>query len=343
VGPQRRERDERLDMLPGRSAFGAIGAARPKPQPLGFEQLGFGSLAEPQAQISQLLSILSMQHPAPKLPFELPYDLQSLESSLDSLSTRATTDCFDFKLPSDSPYDGSFDFKLPGDGVNHFDPFDFKLPGDGHFDSTHAFKLPGDEWNGWDLDTSQEQDVVDTPAEMDLETTVEQIQLKGYTTLMVHGVPNRIMCDDILPIFESLGFAPGDFDYLYMPLDNRNLAGAKRKSNLGYLFVNCATPDIAGTFARRIQNYQFAERRGPKPVHATLASCQGVRPNVANLVTSWRKTKRLRKTRANAVWLRLDEEWQVIPVEKLSARLPNGFVKPEAPELPRPFGEPITA
>ena len=52
---------------------------------------------------------------------------------------------------------------------------------------------------------------------------------------MLHGVPNRLMCDDLLPIFESLGFESADFDYMYMPLDNRAVAGLKRKSNLGYM------------------------------------------------------------------------------------------------------------
>merc|ERR1712216_835565 len=74
----------------------------------------------------------------------------------------------------------------------------------------------------------------------DQETSEElskKILSSKSTTLMLHGVPNRLMSEDLLPIFESLGFKSTDFDYMYMPLDNRAIAGLKRKSNLGYVFV----------------------------------------------------------------------------------------------------------
>jgi hypothetical protein len=151
------------------------------------------------------------------------------------------------------------------------------------------------------------------------EELAKTILRNSATTLMLHGVPNRLMCDDLLPIFESLGFESTDFDYMYMPLDNRAIAGLKRKSNLGYMFVNCLSPEIASRLAVAMFDHQFSARRSSKPVHATLATTQGVSPNVELLIHSWRKTKRLRKSRANLVWLRKDCDWTAASVEKLAA------------------------
>ena len=70
---------------------------------------------------------------------------------------------------------------------------------------------------------------------------------RGFVALSVrgaevHGLPSKLMCEDLLPILEGLGFQSTDFDYMYMPLDHRALTALKRKSNLGYMSAGRGAP-----------------------------------------------------------------------------------------------------
>jgi len=154
-----------------------------------------------------------------------------------------------------------------------------------------------------------------------LDGVTEAVLRAGGTTLMIHGVPSVLMYEDVLPLFVELGFQETDFDYMYMPLDNRTRRGGRggvqRPSNLGYLFINCVTPEIASRFVWAIYDYDFPDRTTKKPVRATMATTQGVKANVQNLVASWRKNKSMRAFRTNDVYLRNSAAWQLIPIEQL--------------------------
>jgi len=92
----------------------------------------------------------------------------------------------------------------------------------------------------------------------------------------------------------------------------------QRPSNLGYLFINCVTPEIASRFVWAIYDYDFPDRTANKPVRATMATTQGVKANVQNLVASWRKNKSARASyRTNDVYMRQGAEWQPVPIEQL--------------------------
>lgn len=96
------------------------------------------------------------------------------------------------------------------------------------------------------------------------------------TTLMVRNLPCRCTMDDILTDVHALGFE-GTYDFFYLPQDRR------RKSNLGYAFINFKNPADAVDFQDRFQGRSFSAKgrngQSQKVCEVTFAAIQGLEKN----------------------------------------------------------------
>lgn len=96
------------------------------------------------------------------------------------------------------------------------------------------------------------------------------------TTLMVRNLPCRCTMDDILTDVHGLGFE-GTYDFFYLPQDRR------RKSNLGYAFINFKDPADAVDFQAQFQGRSFSAKgrngQSQKVCEVTFAAIQGLERN----------------------------------------------------------------
>merc|ERR1712032_626804 len=66
----------------------------------------------------------------------------------------------------------------------------------------------------------------------DTEVQAEAVPNQTWTCRMIRNLPNDYVRDDVLELLESYGLS---FDFMYLPID------WKKRSNLGYAFVNFTT------------------------------------------------------------------------------------------------------
>lgn len=71
------------------------------------------------------------------------------------------------------------------------------------------------------------------------------------TTMMIRNIPCRCSKDCILQDINRMGFE-GTYDFFYLPLDRR------RKSNLGYAFINFRCAEAATHFQMMLSGYKFS-------------------------------------------------------------------------------------
>lgn len=99
-----------------------------------------------------------------------------------------------------------------------------------------------------------------------------------WTTIMIRNIPCRFKKEAILQDVDSFGFE-GCYDYFYLPQDRR------RKSNLGYAFLNFKDSEHAVRFAEKFRGHRF-NSRSEKTADVTVASIQGFQNNLAHLHTT---------------------------------------------------------
>jgi len=95
----------------------------------------------------------------------------------------------------------------------------------------------------------------------------------GATTLMLRNIPNKYTQPTLQQEIDDNGFA-GTYDFLYLPF------GLQNKSNVGYAFINCHTPEAAQKFRAAFAAYRFKRFRTQKIGSVCDARIQGLQANL---------------------------------------------------------------
>mmetsp|Transcript_68177 Transcript_68177/g.162761 ORF Transcript_68177/g.162761 Transcript_68177/m.162761 type:complete len:255 (-) Transcript_68177:72-836(-) len=98
-------------------------------------------------------------------------------------------------------------------------------------------------------------------------------QAPGITTLMLRNIPVTFNREALLADFDVRGFR-GKYDFFYLPIDFQT------DNNLGYAFVNFATPGFAENFRKTYQGLALAGDRSKKICAVAPATTQGRASNV---------------------------------------------------------------
>lgn len=100
------------------------------------------------------------------------------------------------------------------------------------------------------------------------------------TTMQMRNIPNRCSKEEVLEHIDKLGFA-GQYDLFHMPLDK------KRKSNLGFAFINFLEPEAAAKFQQSLKGTSVSGSRvtsSKKTCTAAPAAVQGIDKYIKHLV-----------------------------------------------------------
>jgi len=100
------------------------------------------------------------------------------------------------------------------------------------------------------------------------------------TTMQIRNIPNRCTKEEVLKHIDSLGFAD-QYDLFHMPMDK------KRKSNLGFAFINFMQTEIATLFQRMMKGACITGERAQstkKSCTVAPAAVQGLENYIKNLV-----------------------------------------------------------
>lgn len=91
------------------------------------------------------------------------------------------------------------------------------------------------------------------------------------TTMMVRNIPCRVKQEEFMQAIDQLGFSQEKYDFFYLPLDRR------RRTNLGYAFINFKDQDIAAQFRARMYQYRFVRTHSAsvKTIVVVPATIQG--------------------------------------------------------------------
>jgi len=102
------------------------------------------------------------------------------------------------------------------------------------------------------------------------------------TTMMICGLPCRLMRDDIVSAIHDVGFGDKyEFVYLVDGLADRKRRskGARSSGNLGYAFVDFKNAQHAEDFVLAFDNYHFSGTGSTKRCSVKYAHCQGFNAN----------------------------------------------------------------
>jgi len=100
------------------------------------------------------------------------------------------------------------------------------------------------------------------------------------TTMQIRNIPNRCTKEEVLRHIDGLGFA-NQYDLFHMPMDK------KRKSNLGYAFINFMQTEIASLFQKQMKGACITGDRAQNPKKSctvAAAGIQGLENYIRNLV-----------------------------------------------------------
>lgn len=110
------------------------------------------------------------------------------------------------------------------------------------------------------------------------------------TTMQIRNIPNRCTRDEVVRHIDELGFA-NQYDLFHMPLDK------KRKSNLGFAFINFLEPDTAAMFQKSMKGTcvmgERVQQKCKKACTVAPASIQGVENYVRNLMDNGKQHDQL--------------------------------------------------
>jgi len=101
------------------------------------------------------------------------------------------------------------------------------------------------------------------------------------TTMQIRNIPNRCTREEVLQHVDGMGFAES-YDLFHMPMDK------KRKSNLGYAFINFLKPETASTFVKSMKGTvvvgERVQQSCKKACTVAPAAVQGLESYIKNLV-----------------------------------------------------------
>lgn len=96
---------------------------------------------------------------------------------------------------------------------------------------------------------------------------------RGITTFMVRNIPCRITKQQLKASLDSLNL-DGTYDFLHLPMTESGT------SNLGYFFINFATPELATEKIPMFEGYRFPNTNSPKVCTVRPARLQGFAANI---------------------------------------------------------------
>ncbi|KAG5129672.1 hypothetical protein JHK84_036069 [Glycine max] len=115
--------------------------------------------------------------------------------------------------------------------------------------------------------------------------TVQEAKTSSITTVMIRNIPNQFKFEDLQLILDEHCFkqnksaedpkAWSKFDFVYLPMDYGKHAIEKKKSNLGYAFVNFTTPAAAFKFYSEFQGFEWDVAKNKKICEINVAQYQG--------------------------------------------------------------------
>jgi hypothetical protein len=109
----------------------------------------------------------------------------------------------------------------------------------------------------------------------------EEILQRDSTTLMIRNLPNKLTPPMIMECVDELGFE-NEYDYLFVPIDTNAPGWANR--NLGYCFLNLASPAIAKRFCEVAYGFSFRQAvSSTKTSKISIAEEQGVMRNLQRI------------------------------------------------------------
>jgi len=127
------------------------------------------------------------------------------------------------------------------------------------------------------LDDSQSRMSLTAVAEEDAVELAEP----AITTMQIRNIPNRCTREEVLQHVDGMGFADS-YDLFHMPMDK------KRKSNLGYAFINFLKPETASTFVKSMKGTvvvgERVQQSCKKACTVAPAAVQGVESYIKNLL-----------------------------------------------------------
>jgi len=94
-----------------------------------------------------------------------------------------------------------------------------------------------------------------------------------YTTVLVRNVPAGFTQDELIALFQSLGYL---FNFFYCPVDFRT------RRNIGYLFIDLIAPEMARDFMVKFHGYPLPFYKSNKVCVVSWARVQGWHHNVEN-------------------------------------------------------------
>lgn len=139
----------------------------------------------------------------------------------------------------------------------------------------------------------------------------------GYTTLMIRNVPHKYTRDMLQKCLKKY---QGDYDFLYLPLDQ---ATNNTTTNIGYAFINFRLPAVAQAFVNEFHQQPWGPSSGSsKNCEISVAMIQGVEANIERL----RSEQVAKKLLELPEWqpLFFDMKGQRIPLETLVSKGKRG-------------------
>eukprot|EP00928_Gymnodinium_smaydae_P002611 TRINITY_DN10935_c0_g1_i1.p1 TRINITY_DN10935_c0_g1~~TRINITY_DN10935_c0_g1_i1.p1 ORF type:complete len:242 (-),score=37.14 TRINITY_DN10935_c0_g1_i1:40-723(-) len=115
----------------------------------------------------------------------------------------------------------------------------------------------------------------DETALVSVESTAEPPEVSNQgdtTTLMLMGLPHRVMLANLEHEVGNMGFA-GKYNFIHIPIHR------KSGNNRGYGFINFVHPSHATHFASTVLNYDFPTANSFKRISVMPAEIQGLRDN----------------------------------------------------------------
>ena len=103
------------------------------------------------------------------------------------------------------------------------------------------------------------------------------------STLMLHGVPSRRALQQLLDLFQDMGFLHA-IDFVYLP-QRPPKCNRQRVHTMGYAFINFTSTEVMREFQEVIHHHPLGRVGQEKceAVYATEATVQGLTRNVAAL------------------------------------------------------------
>jgi hypothetical protein len=126
---------------------------------------------------------------------------------------------------------------------------------------------------------SRHSNTGNTPSTLSAVAEAESAE-PAITTMQIRNIPNRCTKEEVLRHIDGLGFA-NQFDLFHMPMDK------KRKSNLGFAFINFMQAETASLFQKQMKGTCVTGDRAQNPKKSCTvapAGIQGLEIYIRNLV-----------------------------------------------------------